>query len=158
VAAAAEADALLVGDPRRHLDLKALAHGAPPAPLALMARLGGDAALTPAGFTRLLAHELAERGARDSPHPSGAVAGRTGLDRRAGLGAVPAAVLAHIHQLVRNLDRLAGGRLGERDLDLHGEVAALDASRAAAPEGGAERVAAEERVEDIGERAEAVRL
>ena len=144
--------------PARYVHLKALAHRAPAAPLALVAGLGRDAALAPAGLAGLLAHQLAERRASDRADPPRPVARRAGLDRRAGLGAVPVAVLAHVDQLVRHLDRLAGGRLGERDLHLHGEVASLDAARTAAPEGAAERIAAEERVEDVGEGAEAMRL
>jgi hypothetical protein len=68
-------------------------------------------------------------------------------------------VLAGVDELVRHLDRLARGRLRKRDPDLHGEVAPLDPpGAAAAAECAAERVAAEERVEDVRKRAEAVRL
>jgi hypothetical protein len=68
-------------------------------------------------------------------------------------------VLAGVHELVGHLDVLSSRRIGERDLDLDGQVAALDApGAAAAPERAAERVASEEGVEDVRERAEAVRL
>jgi hypothetical protein len=67
------------------------------------------------------------------------------------------AVGAGIDQVVGHLDRCPAGGLLERDLDLHGEVSALDAPTRAA-EGAAERVAAEKGVEDVREGAEAVRL
>jgi hypothetical protein len=106
----------------------------------------------------LLAHELAEGGTRHRAHPPGAPAGRAGLDRRARLGAVAAAALAGVHELVGHVNGHAGGGLGKRDLHLHRDVAALDAPAPAAAERRPERVAAEERVEDVREGAEPVRL
>ena len=61
VAAAAQPDALLVGDPRRHVDLERLARRAAPAPAALGAGLAGHLALAAADVAGLGAHQLAER-------------------------------------------------------------------------------------------------
>ena len=64
VAAAGEADALPVADPGRHVDAQdAPAHLAP-APVALRARLLGDAALAAAHVAGDLAHDLPEGRAR----------------------------------------------------------------------------------------------
>ena len=93
---------------------------------------------------------------RDGAQLAGAAAALAGLDRGAGLGAVAVAVLARLDRVVGHLDLDAARGLLERDLDLHADVAALHGTRAAAA--AAERVAAEERVEDVAERAEAVRL
>jgi hypothetical protein len=59
-------------------------------------------------------------------------------------------VLAGVDELVGDLRLHTARRLLERDLDLDGQIAALDAPPAAA-ERAAERVAAEEGVEDVGE-------
>jgi hypothetical protein len=158
VAAAAEADALVVGDARRDVHLKRLSHRPATAPAALPARLVGNAAVPAAGLAALLAHELPEGGPGHCADAARAAAGRAGLDRRAGLGAVPVTVLAGVDELVRDLDASARGRLGERDLDLHGDVAALDTPATTAAEPAAEGISAEERVEDVCERTEAVGL
>ena len=88
---------------------------------------------------------------------TGAVAVGAGLDRRPGLCAVAAAVLARRDGVVGDLDRGAVGGLDERDLGPDGDVAALDgASRPAAPEDpaakgpAAKASAAEEGLEDVG--------
>jgi hypothetical protein len=65
------------------------------------------------------------------------------------------AVLAALDQLVVDLDLRAGRRLLERDLHRDRHVAALRGTARGAPEGVA---AAEERVEDVAERAEALEV
>ena len=76
VAAAGQADALLVGDAGRHVHVERLAHRLAPAARARRAGLGGHPPLAAADVADLLAHELAERRARDRAQPAGAVAAR----------------------------------------------------------------------------------
>src|SRR5205814_3923768 len=90
---------------------------------------------------------------------SRAAAAPAGLDRRAGLCCVAVAAVADVHGVVLDVDLAAVSRVLQRDLHRHGHVAALHgaAARAAEPPG-AERVAAEEGVEDVGEGAEALEV
>ena len=143
--------------PAGHVHAERLAHGAPSPAFALVAGLLRDLALAAADVAGLLAHQLAERRPADGAQAAGAAAALAGVDRRARLGAVAVAVLAGVHELVGHLGLHPARRLLERDLDLHRLVAALHAARSAA-EAAAEGVTAEERVEDVGERAEAVGL
>src|SRR6185503_1131243 len=88
---------------------------------------------------------------------AGAVAVAADVDVRTRLGAAAAAALAGVDQVVGDLNAGAGRGLRERDLDLDADVAALDAASGGPAPERAERIAAEERVEDVGKRAEAVR-
>ncbi len=124
---------------------------------ALAGRTGRDRdlALAAADVARLGAHHLAECRAGNGLKLARAAAALAGLDRGAGLGAVAVAALARLDGVEGDLDLRAARRLLERDLHLHAHVAPLHRARPAGP---AEGVAAEERLEDVGERAEAVRL
>ena len=136
VPAPGEADALPVADAGGHVDAqRAPAHLAP-APVALRARLLGDAPLAAAHVAGDLAHDLPEGRARHRLQHAGAAAALAGDDRRAGLGAVAVAALAGVDGLEAELDLGAGRGLRERDLGADGDVAAL---HRAAARGGAER-------------------
>src|SRR5205823_3588986 len=96
--------------------------------------------------------DLAERRARHRLQPAAAPAARTGLDRRPRLGAVAVAALAARDRVIGDLLRDAVRGLVERDLDGHGDVAALHGHP---PPAAAEGARAEEGVEDVAQRAEA---
>jgi hypothetical protein len=133
VPAAAQADALAVGDALGDVDAqRAAPHLAAP-PVAVLARLGRDLALAAADVARRLAHDLAERRARHLLQDADAAAALAGDDRGPGLGAVAVADLAGLDRLEAQLDAGAGRRLGERDVGVHGDVAALGRAGAAAP-------------------------
>jgi hypothetical protein len=152
VAPPAQADPLAVGDARGDVDRqRAPAHLAP-APVARLARLLRDAAVPEADVALDGPHDLAERGARDGLQAPLSPAALARLDRGPGLGAVAVARLAALHGLERQLDLRAAGGVGERDVRLDGDVAALGGPAAAAAP------AAEERVEEVGDRAEAVEV
>ena len=95
----------------------------------------------------------------DRPELSGALALRAGLDRGAGLGAVAAAVLAALDGLEGDLHLGAAGGLLEVDLGADGDIAAgRGPAWPAAAECPSERPAAEEGLEDVGDRAEALEV
>ena len=151
---AGQPDALLVGDARRDVDLEPPARRLPAPAAALAAGRLRDAAVAAAAVAHGGADELPERGARDRAQLAGAVAARARLDRRARVGAVAATVLADVHPVEVDVDGRATRGLLERHLHRDGDVAAV---RGASPHAAAEqRVTAEERVEDVRERAEAL--
>ena len=121
-----------------------------------MARLPGHSPVPPTHVACRGADHLPEWGAGDHAQLPAAAAARAGLDRGARLGAVSAAVLACGHHVVGDGDGGPAGRVGQVDLGCHCHVTPLE--RAAAGRGAehvAERARApEERVEDIGHRAE----
>jgi hypothetical protein len=161
VAAAGDPDPLPVGDAGRDVDLDLLAAHLHPAPAAGLARRLGDAAVAAAGVADRGAHELAEARAGDALGLAGAVAGRAGDDRRAGLGAVAAAGLALHRGVVADLDARAVGGLGEVDRGGDRDVAALH--RAARPwrpwpERGVEAARAEEGAEQVADRPEVLEV
>src|SRR5207247_10633165 len=107
--------------------------------------------------SRMRSDELADGRPGHARELARAAAPGVGRDRGAGRRAVPAAALADVDQLVGDVDRGAGRRLVERDLHLDGDVAPLHPARAP-PEAAeaSEWIPPEERVEDVGEGAEAV--
>src|SRR4051794_21862473 len=163
VTAPAEPDPLAVGDAARHVDAqRAPAHLAPAA-VAVLARLGGHLALAVADVAGRLAHDLPERRAAHRLQDAHAAAALARDDRRARLGAVAVTDVAEVDRLEAELDARAGRRVGERDLDLHPDVAALRgagrlAHAAAATAEAAPERPAEERVEEVGDRAEALEI
>jgi hypothetical protein len=155
VPVAGEPDALIVCDPGRHVDLELSADGLATTAVAFLARHARGLPLAHAGIAHLGADDLPEGGARDRSQLAGPVAPPAGVDRRAGLGAVAIARLAHPHALVLDLHGGAARSVVQAHLGLHRDVAALHGALTAAA--GAERVAAaEERVEDVAERAESL--
>src|SRR5262249_27140173 len=149
-----EADALAVGDARGDVDAqRAPAHLAPAA-VAARARLLGHAPLAAADVAGDLAHDLSERRPRHGLQHAGAAAAVARDDRRAGLGAVAVAVLAGVDGLEAELHLGVGGGLRERDLRADRDVAALHRPAA----GGRAERAAEEGVEEVGDRAEALEV
>src|SRR5205807_3266300 len=153
VAAPGQPDPLLVVDPGRDVDAEAPPRGLASAPAALLAGRLGDAPVTAASIADGRAHQLSERRPRDRTKLAGSAAARARLDRRARLGAVAVAARAGLHRVVLDVLRNRGGGLLERDLHADRRVAALH--RAAAP-AAEQRIAAEEGVEDVRERAEAL--
>ena len=154
VAAAADADALALGDPGGHVDRDRVREHLAPAALAARARPLGLLAVAAADVAGDRARHLPERRAADGLQHAVAAAAVAGRDRRAGLGAVAAAALAAVDDLVVDVDRGARRRLLEVDLDRDLGVAA--AARARRP--AAEAAAAEERREEVVDRAEAVEV
>src|SRR4051812_7131878 len=156
MAATGDADALAVVDAGRDVDLDVAAHRLPALAVAGVARLLGQPPVAAAAVAHRCAHELAERGARDRLELAGPVAARAGDDRRPRLGAIAVAGLAEDARVVGDVDLRAARRVGQRDRDRHGDVAALDrpgTRGATASEGGIEPAGAEERAEQIGDRA-----
>ena len=121
---AAEPDALAVGDPGGHLDGERALGGAATAAAALAAGLARHAPVAVADVADDRAHHLPEGRARHGLQLPGAAAALAGLDRRARLGAVAAAVLAALDRLVGDLDAGALRGLREVDLDRDRDVAA----------------------------------
>src|SRR4029077_8554317 len=151
---AAEADALPVGDTGRHLHLeRALRRPAPPT-TTLAARLLGHAALSVTHIADHLAHHLPERRSLARLKLSSAAAALAVLDRRSRLGSVSVAVLAAVDRLVGNLQLGSMRRFDQVHLDGHRHIAAWRRTRAS-PESA---TAAEERVEQVSDRAEGVEI
>ncbi len=88
---------------------------------------------------------------------AGAAAALAGLDRRARLGAVAVAVLAALDRLVGDLDRRAARGLEQVDLDGRRATSPPGAGPRAPPKR-ATGAAAEERVEQVADRAEGVEV
>src|SRR5262249_9177210 len=153
VTAPAETDALTVGDAGRHVDAQRAAPHLAAAPVAAFAGLLGHLALAAADVAGDAAHDLPERRARHRLQHARAATALAGLDRRAGLGAVAVAALARLDRLEGQLELLAGRRLLERDLRAHRDVAAGPRAVAGCARG-PESHAAEERVEQVADRAE----
>src|SRR4051794_537303 len=144
------------GDPRRDSPPGGPGRGPPARPRPPGARVAADFAVPAAGIARVRAHQLPERRARHAAELAGATTALAGLDRRAGLGAVAVAVLAGVDGVVLDGHLSAMRGVDEGYPDGYGNVAALRRTARASTEGAAERIAAaEERVEDVRERAEA---
>jgi len=160
MAAAADSNALSVGDAGRHIDGHRLLGDHAPAAVALAAGVGRDAAVAAAEIADDGAHDLAEGRAGDRLQAPAAPALLAGLDRGARLGAVAAAVLAANDRLVGDREGTAGGGLCEVELELGADIAA-GRGPPLAPEDAAAATAAagaEERLEDVAERAELVEV
>ena len=150
VTLAREADTLPVGDAGGDLDRDGLLPGRSSPTGAAGTRLPDDlplAATTRAGATL---DELAEGGAADGAQLARTPALGAGGDRRRVLGARAAAVGAGVDQPHGDLGRQAERRLPK--VQVHGDlpIAAPSRTRARRPPA-AEDVAAEERLEDVGE-------
>src|SRR6202789_3603854 len=83
---------------------------------AVVARRLRDAAVAVAPIARRRLHDLPQRSAQHRSQLTRALALGTGLDRRAGLGAVAVAGLAQHDRLEGAVDRRASDYLVERDL------------------------------------------
>ena len=94
VAAAGDADPLAVLDPGRDVDGELDRLDRAPAPASTRGTASRGLAVAAATIAGRRADDLAERGPRDRPQLTGALALRAGLDRGARLGAVAVAVLA----------------------------------------------------------------
>src|SRR6266540_2460176 len=125
--------------------------------LAARARRQHLVAAAAAGHAGAGGDELAEQGLAHGALLAGAVAGPAGGRGRARLGPLAAAVLARGHGAHADVLGAAEDRLGELQVDPHGQVVAAAGARAGARAGG-ERVAAEEGVDHVGERSEAERV
>ena len=99
------------------------------------------------------ADHLAEGVRRHLAELAGAAAALAGADRRAGLGAVAVAVLAGADRLERDLAAGALDHVGQLDLDR--AATSPPPARPAAAAAEAADTAAEERLEDVVDRAEA---
>ena len=150
---AAHPDALPVGDAGRDLDVEAALDLHLAAPRQRLHRLLWHAPVAVAAVADDGAHHLPEQRLADALQLPGAAAALARLDRRARLGAVAVAVLAAVDGLVGDLDRGAAGRLEQIDLDGDRDVGALRGGEARAAE-----AAAEERVEEVADRAEALEV
>ena len=150
--ATAEPNALPVGDAGRDLDLERalLGHAAPST--TLRARLLGHAPVAVALVADHRAHHLPEHRARHGLQLTGAATPLARLDRCARLGAVAVAVLAAVDRLEGDVQLGAVGRFEQVELDRDCHVAAL--SGTSVPGG----TAAEERVEEVGDRSEAIEV
>ncbi len=126
-----------------------------PRPSQRVARRLGHAPVAAADVAGHLAHDLAEGRAADRLQQPRATAALARRDRRARLGAVAVAALAGVDRLEVQLDRRAARRLRELDVGADRDVRAL--GRAGARRG-AEASAAEEGVEEVGDRAEALEV
>ena len=105
--------------------------------------------------------DLAKRRPGNRSQLAGSVAAGTGFDRRSGLGAVAVTTLAEHDCLVRGLHGASASGGAQVDLRGNGYVATLHrAARARAAEGAAKCSAApaEERLEDVGERPERLKV
>jgi hypothetical protein len=156
VAAAGEADALARGDPGRDVDADGVGEDLAAAAVAARAGAFGDLAVAAADVAGDRPGNLPERRPAHGLEDAVAAAAPAGLDRRSGLGAVAVAALAAVDDLVRDVDRGARRRLLELDLDLDGRVTA--AARRRRAEATAAEAAPEERVEEVGDRAEALEV
>src|SRR5690606_21990074 len=153
---AADADALPGLDARRDLDVPRAGARHPPVAAADLAGLLGDPPVPATRRAGRRAHHLPERRAGRLADGALPGAGLAGADRRAGLGAVAAAVVAGDDRLKGDLPAGPGEHLLEVDRHAHADVGARRRAAAPAePEDVAERgVAAEERVEDVLDAAE----
>jgi hypothetical protein len=164
VAAPAQADALAVGDARRHVDIERPAADLAPATVAALAGRLGGAPLAAADVAGDLPDDLPERRARHRLQDACAAAALARDDRRPGLGAVAVTDLAAVHRLEAERHRRAARGIGERDLGADGDVGALHRAHPSGPgpgpgaEAPAEAAAAEERLEEVGDRAEALEV
>ena len=157
-AAAREPQTLAVVDAGRHLDRDGARRAPPPRAAALLAGLAHYGALPAAEAAGAGAHELAETAQRaDLARAAGAATLRAALTARAGLGAAAlAGVAGHVGAHL-DVARHAEDRLDQVEVDLDLDVVAprcagRRAERpAAAAAHRAERVAAEEHVEQVGE-------
>ena len=111
---------------------------------------GGTLAVAAADVAVDRPHDLAEGRAADAAQDAVAAAALAGDDRRARLGAVAVAALAAVDRLVADVDRGAAGGVGEADVERDRDVAARWRARCARP--------AEERLEEVGDRAERVEV
>src|SRR4051794_8999653 len=156
---AGDPDALAVRDPGRDVDAHRAVLDPVRAAAAHLARLLGHAAVAAAHVADPRSHELAEARAGNGLDLAGALAARAGDDRRARLGPVAVAVVAQDLGLVGDLDGRSVRGVGELDTRRHDDVAALDpAALAAGAERRIESAGAEERREDVRERAEALEV
>src|SRR5262249_41651654 len=117
-----------------------------------LARRLWDAALATASFARHRPDHLAEDAAADLPQLSGSAAHLAGFDRGSRLGAVAAAALAERDRLDAALALMMVEHILGLDLDARGDVGT---GGGASPEAATERIAAEERIEDVLEAGEA---
>ena len=143
--------------PGRDVDRDRVRQHLAPATRAARAWLVGLLAVAAADVAGDRARHLAERRAADGLQHAVAAAAVAGRDRRARLGAVAAAALAAVDDLVADVDRRARGRLLEVDLDRD-----LGVATGARPDGAAAEAtttaATEERGEEVVDRAEAVEV
>ena len=124
MSAAAQPDALAVGNAGRHLHVELAGGGEPSPAAAVVAGLLGHAAVAVADVAHHRSHHLAERRARGGLQLPRAAAALAGLDRGPRLGAVAVAVLAAVDRLIGDLHRLAVSRLDQIHFDRDGDVGA----------------------------------
>ena len=158
VTAPGDADPLAVGDPRRNLDGHLLGLDGATAATAHPARLRRNSSVALALVAdrgRITCPKGVRVTARSWP---AAAAARARLDRSPGLGAVAVAVLAQCHGVEPDLGGGAGRRFGEGQLDRRRNVAALDRAPGTAAAEYVAESAPEERLEDVGDRTEALEV
>ena len=152
MALAAEPDPLPVVDAGRHLDRERALLDDAAGTVARLARVLDHAPAAAAAAARLGAHELAEDRVRDLLEPAAAAAGGAGDGLGARLRAGALARRAGDGDLERHLARDPARGLDQLELDLRRDIRA--AGGAALPTREAEEVVAEERGEEVAERAE----
>ncbi|GBD45393.1 hypothetical protein HRbin41_00194 [bacterium HR41] len=156
--APAQADPLAVGDAGRHTHLQLAARLDKPAAATTLTAAGRHEPGATTGRTRLAADDPAERCADDLPQLPGPAATPTSDHAAARFSPRTAALLADVDGVVLDIDAAAARGEREVDLDFELDVVSGRATGGALPaEEGAERVAAEERFEDVAEGAERAR-
>ena len=145
--AAGEAEALPVVDAGRYLDVDRLRRAHAPVTAALLARRGDAAPGGAAGDARCRGHDLAEDRPADLAHFT-----RTATDlaaRRMGPGLATRALAALARDGQADVDGRGGAERRLREVEVHDRLGVGSARRTGLTV--AERVAAEERVEDVAE-------
>ena len=128
-------------------------HRATPFPAAVAAGLLGQATVAAADVAHHRAHHLPEGGAGRRLELPGTTTAVARLDRRPRLGAIAAAALASRDRIESDLYPGAASGFEQADLDRHRDVFARGGTGT-----GREHAAAEEGVEQIADRREAVEV